>query len=274
MNTNLIADSCVDFSNDINDIERIPFKIMIDDEEFIDDNLDIMDLLFKMKSSKSHTKTACPSPDEFINACKKYKNNFVITISSALSGSYNSALLAVNIIKERFPDKFVHVFDSKSASAGESLVALKVKQMIEDNIDVSEIIENTNKYISKLRTFFILDSLDNLAKNGRITNFKAIIGNVLHIVPIMGEDGNGSIILKEQVRGKKKAFTRLVDMIGEYNIDFEDTILGITHCNCFEKAEKLRDEIKIKYPFKDIKIFNASGLSSVYAYDGGIVIAF
>ena len=137
-----------------------------------------------------------------------------------------------------------------------------------------EIIEQTEKYISKLRTFFILDSLDNLAKNGRITNFKALLANIMHIVPIMGEDGEGRIVLKESVRGKKKAFTRLVDMLAEYNIDFENTILGITHVNCHEKAEKLRDQIKAKYPFKDIKIFKSSGLSTVYADDGGIVIAF
>nr|WP_312578295.1 DegV family protein [Sedimentibacter sp.] len=274
MDINLIADSCVDFNEDISDIERIPFKIIIDEEELVDSELDTTDLISKMKISRNHTKTACPSPEDFINAFKKCKETFAVTISSALSGSYNSAMLAVNIMKERFPENFVHVFDSKTASAGESLVALKVKQMIDERLDTKEIVENTNKYISKLRTFFILDSLDNLAKNGRITNFKAIIGNVLHIVPIMGEDGNGSIVLKEQVRGKKKAFSRLVDMIGEHNIDFENTILGISHCNCFEKAEKLKEEIKMRYPFKDIKIFATSGLSSVYAYDGGIVIAF
>jgi len=176
--------------------------------------------------------------------------------------------------KEKFPGSFVHVFDTKTASAGETLVAMKVKQLIEDNLNASEVIEQTNKYISKLRTFFILDSLDNLAKNGRITNFKAILANIMHIVPIMGEDGKGNIVLKEQVRGKKRAFTRLVDMIEEYNIDFENTILGITHVNCLEKAENLRDEIKARYPFKDIKIFESSGLSTVYADDGGIVIAF
>jgi fatty acid-binding protein DegV len=76
------------------------------------------------------------------------------------------------------------------------------------------------------------------------------------------------------VRGKKKAFTRLVDMLAEYNIDFENTVLGITHVNCLEKAESLRDQIKAKYPFKDIKIFKSGGLSTIYADDGGIVIAF
>lgn len=153
------------------------------------------------------------------------------------------------------------------------MVSLKVKQLIEENLNPSEIIEMTNKYISKLKTFFILDSLDNLAKNGRITNFKAILANVLHIVPIMGAH-EGTIVLKEQVRGKKKAFNRLVEMIGEYNVDFENTILGITHVNCVEKAENLKNEIMSRYPFKDVKVFKASGLSTVYADDGGIVIAF
>ncbi len=153
------------------------------------------------------------------------------------------------------------------------MIAMKVKQLIEENLNTAEIIEQTNKYIAKLKTLFILESLDNLAKNGRITNFKAILANVMHIVPIMAAD-EGKIVLREQVRGRKKAFARLIDMISEHNVDFENTVLGITHVNCLEKAEKLRDEIKARYPFKDIKIFKSSGLSTVYADDGGIVIAF
>lgn len=273
MDINLIMDSCVDFDSETNDMDRIPFKILIDDDELIDSNLNMMDLISKMKSSKKHIKTACPSPDDFMSALKKYKNTFAVTISSQLSGSYNSAMLAVELMKEKFPENFVHIFDSKTACSGETMISLKVKQLIEENLNTSEIIEMTNKYISKLKTLFILDSLDNLAKNGRITNFKAILANVLHIVPIMGAD-EGKIVLKEQVRGKKKAFNRLVEMIGEYNVDFENTVLGITHVNCVEKAEKLKNEIKSRYPFKDVRIFKASGLSTVYADDGGIVIAF
>lgn len=274
MENNLIADSCTDFAEETEDINRVPFRILIDNEEIIDENIDLNKLIEKMKNTKQQIKTACAPPDDFISKFKEGANNFVVTISSRLSGSYNSAMVAVETFKERFPESFVHVFDTKSASAGESLIAMKVKQLIEDNINTAEIIEQTNKYISKLSTLFILDSLDNLTKNGRITNLKAILANIMHIVPIMGEDGEGKIVLKEQVRGKKRAFSRLVDMIAEYNIDFENTVLGITHVNCLEKAEKLRDEIKAKYPFKDIKIFKSSGLSTVYADDGGIVIAF
>lgn len=274
MDTKIVVDSCVDFNEGLTDLIRIPFKLIIDEEEIVDENIDTLDIISKMKNSKKSIRTACPSPEEFINGFKQCKRTFAVTISSQLSGSYNSAMLAVNIMKEKLPDNFVHVFDSKTAAAGETMIALKLKQMIEDNFNTTDIIEQTNKYITKLKTLFILDSLENLAKNGRITNFKAILGSILHIVPIMGANDEGQIVLKEQVRGKKKAFSRLVDMIGEYNVDFENTILGITHSNCAEKAQNLKNEIKSKYPFKDIKIFAASGLSTVYSDDGGIVIAF
>ncbi len=274
MENNIIVDSCTDFIKETEDLDRVPFRILIDNEEIVDENLDINKLIEKMKSTKQQIKTACAPPEDFINKLKEEASNFIVTISSQLSGSYNSAMVAVETFKERFPESFVHVFDSKTACAGETLVAMKVKQLLEENSNISEVIEQTNKYITKLRTLFVLDSLDNLAKNGRITNFKAILANIMHIVPIMGEDGEGRIVLKEQVRGKKKAIARLIDMIAEYNVDFENTILGITHVNCLEKAEKLRDEIKSRYPFKDVKIFKSSGLSTVYADDGGIVIAF
>ncbi|WMJ77614.1 MULTISPECIES: DegV family protein [unclassified Sedimentibacter] len=274
MKNNLIVDSCTDFDKETEEIQRVPFRILIDHEEIIDEDLDINILIEKMKNTRQQIKTACAPPDDFIKKLKGGANNFIVTISSQLSGSYNSAMVAVEQFKEKFPESFVHVFDTKTASAGETLISIKVKQLIEGNFNTSEIIEHTNKYISKVRTLFILDSLDNLAKNGRITNLKAIIANIMHIVPIMGEDGEGRIVLKEQVRGKKRAFARLIDMIGEYNVDFENTILGITHVNCLEKAEKLKEDIKARYPFKDVKIFKSSGLSTVYADDGGIVIAF
>ena len=274
MEANLIVDSCVDFNEDTENIPRVPFRIIIDEEEIVDENTDIIELIRKMKKSRNQIKTACAPPEDFINKMKTQASNFIVTISSQLSGSYNSAVVAVETIKDKFPETFVHIFDSKTAAAGETLLALKVKQLIEENLNPHDIIEQAEKYISKLNTLFILESLDNLAKNGRISNFKAILANIMNIVPIMGEDGEGRIVLKEKVRGKRKAFSRLVDMLAEYNIDFENTVLGITHVNCLEKAERLRDAIKAKYNFKDIKIFSSAGLSTVYADDGGIVIAF
>ncbi len=275
MENKIIVDSSIDFSDDITEeIDRVPFKILIDNDEIADVNLNTEELISKMKSSKKHIKTACPSPDEYMNLFSKDGASFVVTISSALSGSYNSAMLAKNMFLEKIPEGLVHIFDTKSAASGSTLVALKIKQLIEENLNFSEIIEATNKYVSKLKTFFILDSLDNLVKNGRISGVKAKVASLLHIVPIMGDNGNGEIELVEQVRGNKKAFNRLIEIIGEFNIDFENTILGITHSNAMEKAENLKKELLSRYKFKDVLIFKAGGLSTVYADDGGIVVAF
>jgi len=231
-------------------------------------------LLEKMKNSKNKIITACPSPHEFLESFKKCKNNFVVTISGKLSGSHNSAMLASEMLKEESTDRFVHVFDCKTAVSGADLVVLMITELIEKKVNNGEIIEQVNEYIDNMKTLFVLDRLDNLVKNGRISSTKALMGSLLQVTPIMTASDEGEIILKEQVRGKKKAFNRLIEMIGEDSIDFKNRVLGIAHINAKEKAEKLKEEIKNKYDFKDIIIFEGGGLSTVYADDGGIVVCY
>ena len=277
METSIIVDSSMDFNREVfgdeEFIKRVPFKIIIDNEEIIDKDLDISMLLEKMKNSKNKIGTACPSPHDFLEDLKECNNNFIVTISGKLSGSYNSAIIAKEMLQEETRDNFVHVFDCKSAASGVDLVVLKIKQLIEEKVNNAQIAEQVTEYIDNMRTIFVLDKLDNLAKNGRISNAKALMGSLLQIVPIMAGD-NGDIILKEQVRGKKKAFNRLIEIIGEENIDFKNKVLGIGHINAQEKAEKLKEEINNRYNFKDIIIFEGGGLSTVYADDGGIVICY
>lgn len=277
MDTRIIVDSSVDFNYDVfgneDYMDRIPFKIQIDGEELIDKNLDINMLLNKMKNSKNKIGTACPSPNEFLECLRKCKNNFIVTISGKLSGSYNSALLAAEMLKEESPDSFVHVFDCKTAVSGADLVVLKIKELMDQNVHNSEIVDEVTKYIDNMKTLFVLEKLDNLVKNGRISTAKALVGTLLQVIPIMTAI-DGQIFLKEQVRGKKKAFNRLLELIGEEDIDFENRIIGIGHINAPEKAEKLKEEIKNKYNFKDVILFEGSGLSTVYADDGGIVICY
>ena len=277
MNTRIIVDSCVDFNSEVfggeDYMERIPFKIIIDGEEIIDKILDTSLLLEKMKNSKNKIITACPSPHEFFESFKKCKNNFVVTISGKLSGSHNSAMLASEMLKEESTDSFVHVFDCKTAVSGADLVVLMIKELLEEKVHNNQIIEQVNEYIDNMKTLFVLDRLDNLVKNGRISNTKALVGSFLQITPIMAAN-DGEIVLKEQVRGKKKAFNRLIEIIGEESVDLKNKVLGIGHINAKEKAEKLKEEIKNKYDFKDIIIFEGGGLSTIYADDGGIVVCY
>lgn len=275
MDRKILVDSCFDLNKDLKDFETISLKILIDDNEYVDNkDLNMGNLLEKMKKSTKAIRTACPSPQDFYNAYEKYKTSFVVTLSDKLSGTFGSATIASKLLKEKYPEKFVHVFNTRSASVGETLVGIRIKQLIEQELSNLEIIEKTNKYISKMKTFFILESLDNLVKNGRMSKVKAQLAHILNIYPIMGNDDVGEIRLVEKVRGNKRAFKRLSEIVGEYGTDFHDRILGIAHCNALEKAENFKKRIVEKYNFKDVIIVETRGISTVYANDGGIVIAF
>lgn len=277
MKYKIVADSSCDLDTELQDklnVSLVPFKIDVEDESFVDDEkLDTMELINAMKASPNPIRTSCPSPGDF---ALEYKNSdavFVVTISSKLSGTYNSALLAKEMVNEEFPDKFIHVFDSKSASVGESLVSIKIKELIDKGLSNLEIVEKVEKYIKEMKTYFILESLDNLIKNGRISKTKGLIANVLNLKPIMGAN-DGDIELVENMRGSKRAFKRLVEIIGESGVKFEDRTLAISHTNALQLGENLKKEIQEKYNFKDVILVKTAGLSAGYAYDGGIILAF
>lgn len=278
MKTRIVTDSCIDINQDVfgneENMESVPFKIIIEDEEIVDKNIKLDELREKMKATKNKISTSCPSPHDFLEAFKKCKENFVVTISEKLSGSHNSAVLAANMFLDEVEEGFIHVFDCKTATAGASLVTLKIKQLIEAKVEKTKIIDEVNKYIGQMKTFLVPIKLDNLAKNGRISSKKAFIGSLLQVTPIMSDNGDGELILKEQVRGRNKAFNRLLEIIGEEYENFEERVLAISHVNARERAEKLKGEILSRYNFKDIIIFEAGGLTTVYADDGGIVVSY
>ena len=277
MNYRIVADSSCDLNEELQeqlDVSLIPFKIDLDDKKFVDnEDLDVSELISLMKNSPNPVRTSCPSPGDFVEEYKKYDTTFVIAISSQLSGTYNSAVLAKDMVKEEHPDKFIHVFDSKSASIGETLIAIKIKKLIDQNLGNLEIVEKVEKYIKEMKTYFILESLDNLIKNGRISKTKGLIANVLNFKPIMGAN-DGNIELVENVRGRKRAFKRLVEIIGESGEKLEEKVLAISHANALERAEELKKEIQGRYNFKDIILVKTGGLSTAYANDGGIILAF
>lgn len=277
LNYKIVADSSCDLNDELRekmDIGLVPLKIDVEGKTFVDDDsLDIKDLLKAMKDSKQPVKTSSPSPGDFLKEYEKGDNVFVVTLSSALSSTYSNAMLAKNIALET-SNKFIHVFDSLSASIGETLVSMKILESIQNNLNPKEIVKKVEEYIDEMKTFFILESLDNLMKNGRISKTMGHIATVLSIKPIMGGDDDGSIKLVEKVRGSKRAFNRLVDIIGEQGEQFEEKILGIAHVNALNKAEELKKAIEEKYNFKEIIIVETAGLSTAYADNGGIIVAF
>ncbi len=275
---NIIADSCCDLNEEIKqkqNITLVPLTIELEGKQYKDDEtLDVKEFLKLMKKSEQAPKTACPSPDDFMQQYRKKGSIFVVTLSSALSATYKSAVLAKEMFSEEEENKCIHVFDSLSASIGETLVSLKISELINKGLKEQDVIEKGTAYIQDMKTFFMLDSLDNLVKAGRVSALAAKISSVLSIKPIMAGTSEGTIKAHEKVRGAKKAFQRLVDTIGEQGTQLEDKILGIAHCNCIERALAFKEEVLKKYKFKDIIIVDTAGISTVYANDGGIIIAF
>lgn len=276
MKYKLVVDSCCELVPELVEslsAESVPLKMIVGDKEFVDDeNLDVSDFINKMNSYKGQAKSSCPSPGEYAEKFTGAETIFTVTLSSQLSGSYASALIGKDVAKQNGVD--VHVFDSKSASAGELLVALKIKEFVDLCLDKNQIVKNVMDFISNMRTFFVLENLDNLAKNGRMNKIVAHIASALNIRAVLGADSDGSIAFYSKARGTKQALEKLADTIGLHSKDTKGKTLVITHCNNAENADKFKHIVENKYSFKDILVVATRGLSSMYANNGGIIIAF
>ena len=278
MDIKIVADSSCDLSQELKEemnIDIAPLTLILEGKEYVDnEELNISEYIENMAKCKTAPKTACPSPQDYIEKYKGEESVFVVPLSSKLSGSYNSAVLAKNLFLDEIGNKFIHVFDSVTASVGQTIISLKINELSKLNLGELEIVEKVNKYISEMKTFFLLESLDHLAKAGRLNPIIAKVANMLSIKPIMGSNDDGTIRMVEKTRGYKKAFKRFIDIIGEEGSNLEQKVLGIAHCNCLERALQFKEEVLKRYNFKDIVVVEMSGLSTTYADNGGLVIAF
>lgn len=277
-NIKIVADSCCEPTPEmIGDQQTaiVPFYLTVCDKEFIDDeNLNIKEFLMEMKACPRTPKSACPTPYDFENAVGDAKKSFIITISSNLSGTYDSAVIAAKNIMEKISDTKVHVFNSLSAVAGETLVYLKVKELIEKGIDFDAIAQKIDNFIKNdMNTLILLENVENLVKNGRMSKVAGTIATFLSIQPILYAD-NGDILIFDKTIGMKKAVIKLVDSIDKVCKDVKERTLVITHCNNPERASLVKQKVEEKYNFKKIYVNEAKGLGTLYANDGGVVLAF
>ena len=278
----ILADSCCDLSPELlkkTQAKIAPLTITIDDTHYVDDGtVDIPPYLAAMKASKNPVRSACPSPDLYAEDIRATEGDcFIVTLSAKLSGSHNAASLGVQLAQEDMPEKKVHVFDSESASAGETYIALMIHDLITAGKSFEQIVELVEEKIRSMHTLFVLDSLDNLVKNGRISRTVALLANVLSIRLLMSDDGHGAIKNISKARGIKGALGQMVETCRKHTegLAAASQRLVISYCNCPERARQVRDMIREKCPaIGEIILTPTSALSSMYAHDGGIVIAY
>ncbi len=278
MSYKIAIDSCGELLDEWkNDerIESIPLTLTVGGENIIDDaTFDQKDFLKKVADCPECPKSACPSPERYMKAYEcEAEHIYAVTLSAELSGSYNSAILGKNLLLEEQPEKKVHVFNSKSASGGQSLIAMKIVECEEKGLSFEEVVSEVEKYIEEMNTFFVLENLETLRKNGRLSRVKALVASALKIKPVMGSTPEGTICQLDQARGMNKAIVKMVDHIGEKGINIPEKTVAITHCNCPERAKMLEEAIREKLHPAKIVVMDTAGVSSMYANDGGVIVA-
>lgn len=275
----LIADSCCDVTPAMKRLLGLSIaslSITVGEEHYRDDeSLNTLELIARMKACKTPPTTACPTPEEYAALMLREPESFVITLSSKLSGSYNAACVGRQLALEENPDLRIHVFDSESAAAGETRIALLLRDLIDAGMDFDSIVEKATAFIAAIKTHFVLEDLSHLVKNGRISKAAGLLGTMLNIRPIMGENGHGEIIPLEKVRGTANAMRRLVEIVASETAQAAGLTLVVSYCNCLERAQELKKMFLSQCSaIKEVIMVPTNGISTVYADDGGIVVAF
>lgn len=279
MKYKIVGDSSTDVTREMCESMNItlaPLTLEIDGVRYVDDeNFDVDAYLAKTNASNQTPKSSCPSPDDYLNAFRgDVQHIFGITLSSNLSGSYSSAMLAKSLMEEEDATKKIHIFDSKSAASAQVAIAFRIDHCIKLGMEFEEIVADVETYISEMKTIFVLEKIDHLQKTGRMSKTKATIANVLNIKLVLKADGNGEIVLHTQARGTNKALDKMISGIGELGSSLKDKIGFVAYCQNKERGISVRKQMMERYPFKDVILVPTRGLSSNYANSGGIIISF
>ena len=276
MKYKIVVDSCCELPEEYSHDERfafIPLGLEVGDYQILDDeNFDQAEFLAQVAVCPICPKSSCPSPEKYMEAYRtEAENIFVITLSAQLSGSYNSAVLGKNLYHEQYGEKNIFILDSESASSGETQYALKAMELQEKGLSFEDTVKELEAFREEMKTYFILDNLETLRKNGRLTGVKAMVVSTLNIKPIMYGD-HGVIKQKSQAVGMKKAIIKLANIMVSEVPDMKDRTLIISHCNCPDRAAFVKKELLARTEVKNIIVMDSAGISSMYANDGGIIV--
>ena len=277
MSYKIVVDSCGELTEEMKKssvFETASLSMEVDGTVIVDDEtFNQADFLKRVAASPQCPKSSCPSPKDYMERyhCDA-ERVYAVTLSAELSGSYNSAELGKKLYAEEYGEKDIYVFNSRSASIGETLIAMKIQECEELNMSFGEVIDTVEEYIAGQHTYFVLETLDTLRKNGRLTGIKAVVASALNIKPVMGAKPEGVICQLGQARGMKKALAKMADHIVEDAENPQEKILAISHCNCPQRAKEVQEMLVSRINVKSSFIVDTAGISTMYASDGGIIV--
>ena len=250
----------------------VPLKIVAGQKEYVDNPaLDVRGMVDELKAYKGKSGSSCPNAQEWLEAFGDAEMVFGVTISRNLSGSYNAAQQAAQDFAEEHPDAKIHIFDTLSAGPEMAMVTEKIVELLNKGLSFEEIVAGVREYQNHCHILFCLESMNNLARNGRVNPAVAKIASVLGI-RACGDAQNGQIVPSQKPRGQKKATEVLASMIRERGFT-NDSWLRIAHCFGETQAQLLIDAVKKDFPHARYTIEPTGALCSFYAEEGGLIIA-
>ena len=253
--------------------ESVPLKIITSEREYVDDgSLDVLGMLGDLKGYKGKSRTSCPNSEEYLAAFGDAENVFCITITGGLSGSFNAASIAAKTYIEQHPERHIHVIDSLSTGAENALIIEKLSSLIAELDDFDLVKERITEYHDHTRLIFALESMHNLANNGRVSPIVAKVCGVLGIRVIGRASDVGTLEITNKSRGMKSAVSDIVKNMGAEGFDCGRVKLH--HANNLAFAEAVREKLLAEHPAASVEIAEARGLCSFYAEAGGLLVGF
>lgn len=276
MNWNIVVDSSCDLKmidcKDVN-YSSVPFIISVGKKDYVDnDTIDVKELVDDMETSKEISHTSCPAPGEWLECFEREGNVIAITISKELSGSYNSAFAAREMILEKEPGRNIEIINSVSAGPGLIIVVQSILDAIKEGKSFDEVVSIANGVNIEKRTIFALSSYRNLIKAGRMSPIVGFVAQKLNFWGIGVASAIGEIEIMGKARGSKKALEAIAKDIHDRKENIKKVI--ISHCQNLEFAENLKNEIAEKLNNVVVEIYENRGLCSFYAERHGLIVAY
>lgn len=264
------------FDNKISDtigFQLVPLLINIGTQLFIDDSLDkVEELMDTMEASKLGSSSACPSPDAYAKTFMDADNVICFTLSSNLSGSYNSAILARDLVLENYPEKNIYIFDSLAAGSEMDLLIIKALELVKQDLSFNQVIEELNTYHQTTNIIFMLESVDNLVKNGRLNKLVGGMIGLLGIRLVANRSETGTIEIIHKSKGTKRALKTMFDEL--LSRGYQGGRLVLSYVLNEDNANDFKTLVLNQFPNAEITILPTSGLCSYYAQRGGLLVGF
>ena len=269
----IVADSSANLAVGCPAVSSVPLKIITDNKEYVDNaNLNTAAMVWDLQTYTGRSSTACPSPQDWLEAFDNKPYVFCIAITSNLSGSCNAANIAKSDYEQEFPDRKVCVIDTLSTAGEMELIAEKIRELIEMDCSFEEICDQIAQYQQNTGLLFMLESMQNLANNGRVSKIAAKAAGILGIRAVGKASDVGTLEPLEKCRGEKKALASILENM--LSLGYAGGKVRIAHCLNENAAANMKQMILNLYPEADIQIRPAGGLCSFYAEKGGLLLGF